>query len=106
MKTTFLRTDFLSLAAFAVSISLQAQSNSQDAHLSGKFTDLSGYGVGNVKITAQLESAANAQAWSTVSSADGAYLLAVPPGRYRIHFQHPSFAYRDFTLDLVAGENR
>jgi vitamin B12 transporter len=106
MNTTFLRTTFVSLLVLAVSISLQAQNNSNDAHLSGKLTDLSGYGVGNVKVTARLESAANAQAWSTVSSPDGTYALAVPPGRYRIHFQHPSFASRDFTLDLAAGENR
>ncbi len=103
---TILRTAFLLFAVSVITFSSQAQGNSSDARLSGKLTDLSGYGVGNVKITAQLESAANAQVWSTVSSADGAYLLAVPPGRYRIHFQHPSFAYRDFTLDLVAGENR
>ncbi len=106
MNTILLRTAFLLFAVSVITCSSQAQGNSSDARLSGKFTDLSGYGVGNVRITAQLESAANAQAWSTVSSADGAYLLAVPPGRYRIHFQHPSFAYRDFTLDLAAGENR
>jgi vitamin B12 transporter len=106
MKTTLLRTAFLFFAVFAVSLSLQAQSNFPDAHLSGKLTDLSGYGVGNAKVTAQLESGANGQAWSAVSSADGAYLLVVPPGRYHIHFQRSSFVPRDFVLDLAAAENR
>jgi vitamin B12 transporter len=106
MNTILLRTAFLLFAVSVAGFSSQAQSNSSDAHLSGKLTDLSGYGVGNVKLAAQLESAANAKVWSTVSSADGSYALAVPPGRYRIHFQHPSFVARDFVLDLTAAENR
>jgi vitamin B12 transporter len=104
MKTTLLRTAFLFFAVFVVRVSLQAQSTSSDAHLSGKLTDLSGYGVGNVKITAQLQGGANAQVWSAISSADGSYALAVPPGHYHIHFQHPSFVVRHFDLDLAAGE--
>jgi vitamin B12 transporter len=106
MKTTLLRTAFLFFAVFAVNSSLQAQSNSADAHLSGRLTDRSGYGVGNVKVTAQLEAGANVQIWPAASSSDGAYLLIVPPGRYHIHFQHPSFVARDFVLDLAAAENR
>jgi vitamin B12 transporter len=106
MNTILFRTAFLLFAVSVGDFSLQAQSNSSDAHLFGKLTDLSGYGVGNVRITAQLEGAASSQVWSTVSSADGSYVLAVPPGRYRIHFQHAAFAARDFTLGLAAGENR
>jgi vitamin B12 transporter len=106
MKTTLLRTAFLFFAVFVARVSLQAQSNSSDAHLSGKLTDLSGNGVGSVKITAQLEGGASAQVWPATSSADGTYLLVVPPGRYHIHFQHPSFVARDFVLDLAAAENR
>jgi vitamin B12 transporter len=105
MKTTLLQTAFLSFVVFAVSTTLQAQNNSNDAHLSGRLTDLSGYGVGNVKVTAQLESSTNAQAWSVSSSSDGGYLLAVPPGRYHVHFQHPSFVARDFILDLAPAKN-
>jgi len=105
MKTTFLRTAFVALLVFAVIITLQAQNNSNDAHLSGKLTDLSGYGVGNVKVTAQLENAANAKVWPAASAIDGAYLLVLPPGRYHVHFQHPSFVPRDFLLDLAAAEN-
>jgi vitamin B12 transporter len=106
MNTILLRTAFLLFAVSVINFSSQAQSNSSDARLSGHLTDLSGYGVGNVKVTAQLESAANAHAWSTVSSADGSYAVAVPPGRYRIRFQHPSFVARDFVIDLAAVENR
>jgi vitamin B12 transporter len=106
MKLTLLRTFFLLIAVFAASFSLPAQNNSSDARLSGKLTDLSGYGIGNVKITAQLENDANARIWSSFSSADGTYLLVVPVGHYRIHFQHSSFVPRDVVLDLAAAENR
>jgi vitamin B12 transporter len=106
MKTTLLRTAFLFFVVFAVRFSLQAQNNFSDAHLSGKLTDRSGYGVGNVKITAQLEAGAKVQIWPAASGPDGAYLFILPPGRYHIHFQHPSFVARDFDLDLAAGEAR
>ena len=106
MKTTVFRTAFLLFAVSLLRFSLQAQSNSSDAHLSGRLTDLSGYGVGNVRITARFENDANAHTWSAVSSADGAYLIVVPTGRYRVHFQHSSFVTRDVVLDLAAGENR
>ena len=106
MKTILLRTAFLLFAVSIACFPLRAQSNSSDAHLSGKLTDVSGYAIGNVKITAQLENDANAHIWSAFSNADGTYLLVIPPGRYRIHFQHASFAARDFTLDLTAAEYR
>jgi len=106
MKTTLLRTVFLLFAVSVISFSLEAQSNSPEAQLSGRLTDLSGYGVGNVRITAQLENGANARIWPAISGADGAYLLVLPPGRYHIHFQHPSFVARDLVLDLAAVENR
>jgi len=106
MNTILLRTAFLLIAVSVASFCLQAQSNSSDAHLSGKLADLSGYGIGNAKITAQLEKNSNARIWSAISSDDGAYLLAVPPGRYHIHFQHASFVPHDVVLDLTAAENR
>lgn len=106
MKTTVLRTAFLLFAVSVVSFSMQAQSNSPDAHLSGILTDLSGYGVGNVRVTAQLEGDSDAHIWQAISGADGAYLLVVPPGRYHLHFQRTSFVARNFVLDLAAGENR
>lgn len=106
MKTTLLRCAFFSLAVFAVGISLQAQTNSSAARLSGKLTDLSGYGVGNVQITAQLENGANASIWTASSGEDGTYLVIVPPGRYHLHFQRSSFVPRDFVFDLAAGQSR
>ncbi len=106
MKTTLLRTVYLSFAVFALSFSLRAQSTTPDARLSGKLTDLAGYGVGEVKVTAQLDGAASARNWSATSSESGEYLLVLPPGRYRIHFQRVSFVPRDFVLELAADENR
>lgn len=108
MKTRLLRTLCLLLAVFAVSFSSLAQnnSNSPGAHLSGRLTDPSGYAVPNVNITAQLENDPNAQTASAISAEDGTYLLELPPGRYRVHFQHPSFVPRDFVLDLANAENR
>src|SRR5713101_8570485 len=43
MKTTVFRTAFLFFAVSVISFSLQAQSNSPDARLSGRLTDLSAY---------------------------------------------------------------
>jgi vitamin B12 transporter len=106
MKTRLLRTTFLFLAVLAVSFSSPAQNNSSDAHLFGKLTDPSGNGVGNVKITAQLEHRPNAHLTSATSTEDGTYLLALPPGHYHVHFQHASFVAHDFVLDLAAAENR
>jgi vitamin B12 transporter len=106
MKTTVFSTAFLLFAVSVISFSLQAQSNPPDAHLSGKITDLSGYGVANVRITAQFTNDPKTRIWSAISSADGAYLLAVPAGRYHIHFQRSPFVARDAVVDLAAGESR
>jgi vitamin B12 transporter len=106
MKSTLLHFAFLLFAVSVFSFSLQAQSNPSDAHLSGRLTDPSGYGIGNVKVTAQFANNSNPRIWSAVSIADGAYLLDVPAGHYRIHFQHSSFVARDVILDLAASENR
>ena len=106
MKTTLLRTALLSLAVLAVSFSLQAQSNSQDAHLSGTLVDASSGGVGGVQVTARLEGQPNSQPWSAISAPTGEYSLSIPPGRYHIQFKRSPFVPRDFTLDLAAGESR
>lgn len=106
MKTVFLRSAFLFIAVFAASSSLQAQNNSSDAHLTGTLRDSSGAGVGGVQITARLESGTDTQFWKATSSTDGAYRLAVPPGRYHIWFQRPPFVARDFVLDLAAHQQR
>jgi len=106
MKKNLLRTVFLSFGFFAVSFSLPAQSNSPEARLFGKLTDSSGYGVGDVHITAQLDSDPRTQTLSVSSSAEGNYLLVLSPGHYHLHFQHASFVAREFTLDLAPGEKR
>jgi len=106
MKTNLLRSAFLSLAALAVGISLQAQDNSYEARVSGKLTDSSGSGVGGVRITTQLETSPGARIWAARSDEDGSYLLVLPPGHYHIHFEHAAFVPRDISLDLVASENR
>src|SRR6059036_2154548 len=101
-----LRSVFLSLAILALSISLQAQSNSQFAHLSGTLTDSSAAGVGDVQIQAKAESSPNSQSpnsqmWSAKSSSGGEYSLDVPPGRYRVQFTRSSFARREVTVNLA-----
>jgi vitamin B12 transporter len=106
MKTKLLGTTFLFLAVLLGSFTSPAQNNPSDAVLFGKLTDPSGYGVGNVKITAQLEHRPNAHLASATSTEDGTYLLALPPGRYHVHFQHASFVGHDFVLDLAAAEHR
>jgi vitamin B12 transporter len=107
MKTTLLRTTFLFLAVFAVSFSSHAQNNSNtsDAHLFGTLLDTSGAAIEAVNVTAQLEGNASAQLWKTSSSADGAYSLAIPPGRYLVTFDRPPFVTREFVLDLAANQH-
>jgi vitamin B12 transporter len=105
MNTTLLRTAFLLFAVSVVSFSLQAQSDSSEAQISGKLTDISGSGVGGVQITAQLATGSSAPAASATSNPEGTYVLRLPPGRYHIHFQRDSFVPRDFILDLAAAES-
>jgi vitamin B12 transporter len=106
MKTTLLRTAFVSFLVFAASISLQAQSNSADAHLSGTLIDASGAGVGGARVTAQLEGVSDAHVWMATSSTDGAYIFTLPAGRYHVRFSRAPFVTRDFVLDLPAGQQR
>jgi vitamin B12 transporter len=82
------------------------QSQPADAHIIGHLTDPSAAGVGGVRVTAQLENVADAPVWSATSSTDGAYDLSVPPGRYRVHFSRETFAPRDVTVEVAAGETR
>jgi vitamin B12 transporter len=106
MTLNLLRSAFLPLAVLAVGISSQAQTSSSDARLSGRLTDSSGSVVSGVRINAQLENNSTAPAASAISDNDGAYQFTLPPGRYRIHFEHAAFVPRDFNIDLTAGENR
>lgn len=104
MKITLLRSVLLLAVLSAFRLTLQAQDDS-GSQLSGKLTDPSGYGVGSARISAQFESDSSAPSTSTTSNADGTYLLRLPPGHYRIHFQHASFVSRDFIVDIVPGES-
>lgn len=108
MKSIVLRSAFVLLAipVFNFFLQAQAQTSSSDAHLSGKLTDPSGYGVANVKVSAQSANDANAHITSALSSPDGSYQLALPPGHYRVRFQHSSFIARESLVDLASGENR
>lgn len=106
MKTRFLH--FLALPAVLLLVACfaSAQNNSSSAQLSGTLTDSSGAGIPEVHLTARLEGAASSQLWRANSATDGTYRLSIPPGRYRITFQRPSFITRDFTLELVAARPR
>ena len=104
MKTTLLRSVLLLAVLSGFSLALQAQDDS-GSQLSGKLTDPSGYGVGGVRITTQLESDSGAPTTSTTSNPDGTYLLRLPPGPYRVHFQHASFVSRDIIVDIAPGES-
>ncbi|OLB34858.1 MAG: hypothetical protein AUH11_16700 [Acidobacteria bacterium 13_2_20CM_57_17] len=109
MNKTLLRTAFFLFAVSVVSFSLQAQSNSSEARLSGRVTDASGYTIASVKITAQPENAAfpaAAASASTSTVADGAFSLILPPGRYRIRFERAAFVPREFSLSLAASDSR
>ncbi len=106
MKTTLLRRAFLFFVVSAASVTLQAQSSSPDAQLSGTLLDASGGGVAGVRVTAQLEGVTNAQVWKATSSADGAYTLAFPRGRYHLQIIRPSFVARDFVIEFSSGESR
>jgi len=106
MKTTLLRSALLFFAIPLVHSSAQAQNDSTDAQLFGTLLDSSGAGVGDVHVTAQLEGVATAQLIKTNSSADGAYSLTLPPGRYHVSFDRSPFVPRDFVLDLSPGQQR
>ena len=84
----------------------QAQTNTTDAHISGTLLDSSGAGVADVHVTAQLEGDKTGQLWKAASTTDGHYSLTLPPGRYHVIFERPSFTRHDLTIDLSASEQR
>ena len=106
MKITPLRTIFPFLFFLAVSFSVKAQNNSSDAHLFGTLLDSSGAAVGGVNVIAQLEGNTSAHLWKTISSADGAYSLLLPPGRYHLAFQRSPFVSRDLEIDMAPNQQR
>src|SRR5271163_2550045 len=106
MKTYAFKFAVFAVFFLAVQFSSRAQKHSQDAHLSGTLIDSSGAGIGGVGISARLEADAGAQVWEAISSADGVYSLAIPPGRYLVWIALAPFIPRDFVLDLSANEQR
>jgi vitamin B12 transporter len=57
-----------------------------------------------VRITAQLEGVSETRVWAAASSADGAYTLTFPAGRYHVQFVRSPFVSRDFVLDFTANQ--
>jgi len=108
MKTLLLRTVFSALLFSFLSASLQAQSGSSDAHLSGQVIDVSGYGVANVRITAKPDAIAPSpsQPYSTTSTPDGSYSLQLPAGRYRVLFEHSTFVPQEVPVQLAPATSR
>ncbi|MGC1619701.1 MAG: TonB-dependent receptor [Candidatus Acidiferrum sp.] len=106
MKTTPLQTVFFLLFFLAVSFPAKARNDSSNAHLFGTLLDSSGAEVAGVNITAQWDANPNAHLWKAISSAEGAYTLTLPPGRYRITFQRSPFVSRDFVIELAPNQQR
>src|SRR5882762_6242559 len=107
MKTAVLQKLFLFLLpAFVFCSSSLAQGDIPVAHLLGTLLDASGAGVGGVRISVWLEGVTNARAWAATSSADGAYTLTFPAGRYHVQFVRSPFVSRDFVLEFTANQQR
>lgn len=81
-----------------------AQNNSSDARLSGTIADTSGAGIGGVHISAAVEDQPQGNIWKATSTTDGAFALALPPGKYHVVFARNSFATREFDFEFAGGE--
>jgi vitamin B12 transporter len=97
---------FAAFLLFPASPKVHSQSPSNNAHLAGTLTDPSGSSIGQASITAQPEPSATNHIITVSSSADGAYSLSLPAGRYRLRFSRSSFATREIALSLAPGESR
>jgi outer membrane receptor protein involved in Fe transport len=92
----------LLLAAFLPCFSF-AQNNLPDAHLSGTITDSSGAGVGGVQVSARNEDEPQGNIYKATSTTDGAFTLALPPGKYHVTLTRAPFATRDYDLEFAGG---
>lgn len=106
MNANMLRTAVFLFAFLAAVFSAQAQKEPHPAHIFGTLLDSTGAAVEGVIVAAQLEGVANAQLSRTTSSVAGAYTLTIPPGRYRVSFERPSFVSRSFVVDLAPNQER
>jgi outer membrane cobalamin receptor len=101
-----IRFAFLAFFLLASSFDSQAQSNSPSAQLSGQLTDASGYGIASVRIVATREEPNSSRTYQTTSKAEGNYTVSIPPGTYRVRFEHVAFVPRDLTVQLAPAESR
>jgi vitamin B12 transporter len=106
MKPTIRRCAFLTFIFLVLGCYSQAQSNSSSAQISGQVTDASGYGIASVRIIAEPQGARSSQTRETTSTSDGMYSLSLPPGSYRVRFEHSAFVPYHLTLQLAAAESR
>lgn len=103
MKTTLFR---ITLSTVFLLSSFSAHAQSSDAQLSGQISDISGYGIGNVRVIAKSTSSGSKQTYSTTSTADGSYVLRLAPANYRITFEHPAFVPYEISQSVSASESR
>jgi vitamin B12 transporter len=89
---------------FAANSKAVPQSSTDNAHLTGTLTDPSGAAIAGAQVSAQASDSA-AQV-TTTSGADGSYSLNLSPGGYRLRFARASFAPRETSVTLTAGESR
>jgi vitamin B12 transporter len=106
MNANSLRTAVILFAFLTAAFSARAQNEPHTARFFGTLLDSTGAAVEGVIVTVQLEGVANAQLSRTTSSVAGAYTLTIPPGRYRVSFERPSFVSRSFVVDLVPNQER
>ena len=76
------------------------------ATLSGILRDPSGAAVAGAEVSVERHLIAGANPVRTASGNDGRFVLPLPPGNYRIHITHPSFARFEQDVTLAAGETR
>jgi len=101
-----IRFAFLAFFLLASSFDSQAQSNSPSAQLSGQLTDASGYGIASARIIAERKENNSSETFQTTSTAEGNYTVPLPPGTYRVRFEHAAFVPRDLSVQLAQAESR
>ncbi|HXM99373.1 MAG TPA: TonB-dependent receptor [Candidatus Dormibacteraeota bacterium] len=106
MKTIAAALFYLLLLSCAFPKFISAQNDSPDAHLNGILLDASGAGIAAARVTAQTEGSSGTHIFSASSNTDGAYVLTLPSGRYRVQISRASFISREFVFDFAPGERR
>ncbi|HEY1483088.1 MAG TPA: TonB-dependent receptor [Candidatus Acidoferrum sp.] len=106
MKTLYVLVFALFLVSSVPLAFANPQSNSSNARITGILTDPAGKPLSGVQVTAQAETDSKAKVWTATSNEDGAYLLALPEGRYRITYSRQPFATREIVTSLTEGESK